>query len=134
MLRVARRTAVLLRRWGMDVRVARLLVVGTVTADQAGLHADARAANLSGAMRCHGGAARRVRDAGRAVVVVDDVLTTGSTAREAQRALEAAGVGVRGVATVAATRKRVPVRSSADGRFRELDYSGASLPKSLPGG
>lgn len=132
MLRVSRCAAALLRRWGIGVRVGRLLVVGTVTEDQAGLHAGARAANLAGAMRCRAGAARRVRDAGQAVVVVDDVLTTGSTAREAQRALEAAGVVVLGVATVAATRKRLPVRSSPDGRFREADDSGASLPKSLP--
>jgi len=34
------------------------------------------------------------------------VLTTGATAREAQRALEEAGLGVRAVVTVAATHKR----------------------------
>ena len=47
------------------------------------------------------------RGAGRvSILVCDDVLTTGATAREAQRALEDAGLRVRAVVTVAATRKR----------------------------
>ena len=78
-------------------------------ADQAGLDSGQRAANLSGSMRVR---ARAREGLARtrlplSMLVCDDILTTGATAREAQRALEVAGVRVRAVVTVAATRKRV---------------------------
>ncbi|MGN6574997.1 MAG: ComF family protein [Nocardioides sp.] len=101
MLRTARVAAARLRRTGTAASVCRLLVAAGRVEDQAGLGAEARAANLAGAFR-----ARRRPSAGL-VVVVDDVITTGATAREAQRALEASGHVVAGVAAVAATRRRI---------------------------
>ncbi|WP_244929518.1 phosphoribosyltransferase family protein [Nocardioides sp. W7] len=97
-----------LRREGYDVRVARLLRTRPGLVDQAGLDAAARARNLAGSMTCPSGPLHRLAAVlPRArVVICDDVLTTGATAREAQRALEAVGLQVTSVAAVAATRRR----------------------------
>ncbi len=84
------------------------LLVSRGAADQAGLDAGDRATNMAGSMHCPSAALARVgRRWSRAhVLVCDDVLTTGSTAREAQRALEAVGLPPVAVAAVAATRRR----------------------------
>jgi predicted amidophosphoribosyltransferase len=95
---------------GDDVIVQRLLHLRPGVVDQAGLGASERAANLAGSMTCPTAGLRRLgaRRSRVRAVVCDDVLTTGSTAREAQRALEAVGLEVAGVAVVAATRRRSP--------------------------
>lgn len=96
----------------LEVDVARLLRTRPGLVDNAGLDTAGRAANLAGSITCPSPGLRRLarRRPQAQVVVVDDVITTGATAREAQRALEAVGVGVAGIATVAATRKRGPAR------------------------
>jgi predicted amidophosphoribosyltransferase len=113
---ITARAARRLRAEGYDVAVAPLLRTRPGLRDQAGLSAAARAANLAGSLTCPSPRLRRVarRRTGAVVVVCDDVLTTGATAREAQRALAQVGVEVAGIATVAATvRRSLP----AGGRF-----------------
>lgn len=100
--------AALIRGAGHDAVVMRMLRSRPGVQDQAGLDAAARAANLAGSMHCPAQVVRRLAARRHQVrtVVCDDVLTTGATAREAQRALESAGLPVAAIATVAATRRR----------------------------
>jgi predicted amidophosphoribosyltransferase len=122
-LRMARAAARLLRADGHRVHVVELLEQRGEVHDQAGLTAVERSANLTGSMvvRARARAALARCDLELSLLLCDDVLTTGATAREAQRALEDSGLRVRAVATVAATRKRVipprralPLSGSAD--------------------
>lgn len=105
-------TAALVRRAARVLRPERVVAVAPLlvsrgAADQAGLDARGRADNVAGSMRCPSPALARIaRRRGTAYVVVcDDVLTTGATAREAQRALEAVGLAPVAIAAVAATRR-----------------------------
>ena len=102
-LRVVRRASRLLRARGTPTLVRRLLRVQGRPLDQTGLSADERRANLAGRFR----ALRAQGDAPTAtLLLVDDVVTTGATLREAQRALVAAGWRPDGAVAIAATRRR----------------------------
>lgn len=105
---MTRHAARMLRADGREVGVARLLRTRPGVADQAGLDAGQRHDNLAGSMASPARAVRRQAGRRAHVVVCDDVITTGATAREAQRALEAAGVPVLAIAAVAATVRRAP--------------------------
>ncbi|MEV1200953.1 ComF family protein [Microbispora rosea] len=99
---------------GRPAALAPLLRLGRRVADQAGLGSAERAVNLSGAFEVAPGSAARPRPSGRgcgavAVVLVDDVVTTGTTLAEAARALRAAGAEPSAAVTVAATRRRRPI-------------------------
>ena len=83
----------------LDLPVRPLLSLQWAVRDSAGLGAAQRGANLAGAM-----AALRGPGASRpSAVIVDDIVTTGTTVREAARALSEAGWQVSGAAVVAAT-------------------------------
>jgi predicted amidophosphoribosyltransferase len=104
LVRIARAAAARSRRRGLAATVGRPLSPSRRVLDQSTLGAADRAVNLAGSLRCR----RPPRPGAGLVVIVDDVLTTGATAREAQRALEDAGVPVAGIAVLAATRRRWP--------------------------
>jgi predicted amidophosphoribosyltransferase len=97
MLRIARAAVRELTLRGVEASCVPVLRHRRRVADQAGLTAADRTANLEGALR----AKRDLR--GARVIVVDDVVTTGATLAEAARALRAAGAEVPAAAVVAAT-------------------------------
>ena len=77
------------RRLGLDVDPA-IVVRRRRTRQQVGLSSSARERNVAGAFEVHRHAADRLK--GRGVVLVDDVITTGSTVKAITRALRRAGV------------------------------------------
>jgi predicted amidophosphoribosyltransferase len=87
------------------VAVRSALAQARRVADQAGLGAAGRRENLAGAYRLR----RPITDA--AAVLVDDLVTTGSSLTEAARVLRAARIPVLGAATVAATIRRIAPKS-----------------------
>lgn len=99
---LARAAAQRLCAIGVDTVVVQALGYARTTRDQAGLDAEARRANLDGALW----ARPRTGSSPRRIVVVDDVLTTGSTVTEAVRALSAAGRRPSGISVLAATPRR----------------------------
>lgn len=115
--RLARVAAGHLGQLGVAARVcAPLRVVGRPR-DSAGLGAAERVANLSGAFTVHG----RWPPPGRAaVLLLDDVVTTGATLAEAARTLDRAGLPVTGAAVVAATARLHPYPSGPCPRSRVL--------------
>lgn len=108
--RLADRAVRALRRLGHPAVLCRALTPARRVADQAGLGAAERAANLAGSLRVTTGPRSPHRSApaplGSPVVVVDDLVTTGATLAEAARALRGSGAEVVCAATVAATRRR----------------------------
>ena len=107
LVRLARHTARRLRGAGWPVAVGRpvraLPRVDSTTLDSAG-----RAEAASGAFRLRPAVVpgfRRVA-AGRSVVVVDDIVTTGVTLAAVAGLVESAGVAVNAAAVLAATRRR----------------------------
>jgi predicted amidophosphoribosyltransferase len=100
-LELACAAAAALRARGWVVRVTTDLRHCRDSADQAGLSRSERAHNLEGTLA----AARARRPDGSVLVLVDDILTTGATLREAARALRIGGHTVAGAATVATTER-----------------------------
>lgn len=88
----------LLREAGL--RASPILVQAGKSADQAGLDREARQSNRHGSL-----AAVRPLD-GALFLIVDDIVTTGSTLFEAHRAITESGGEVVGFATLAETRRR----------------------------
>lgn len=94
--RVVRTSVDLLRAQGASVRIDHLLQHVRQPRDQSGLTALERRRNLDGALTC-------VRRPTGPVIVVDDIVTTGSTLAAAAQALTAAGARHPCGAAIAAT-------------------------------
>ncbi|MFD4375171.1 ComF family protein [Streptomyces sp. NPDC058486] len=115
--RVALAAAARLRRVGRPARVVPVLRQGRAVADQAGLGARGRRANLAGALEVVPGGARPLA-AGR-VLLVDDLMTTGATLAEAARALGAVHPPFTGRTAGGTGRSRSPGSDFAQHEFEQ---------------
>ncbi|MFI7006700.1 ComF family protein [Streptomyces sp. NPDC050145] len=88
-LRITRAAAGALRRSGVPARVLAVLRQRRTPADQAGLDARQRLANVAGVLEVVEGGAGLLAEVGR-IVLVDDLMTTGASLAEAARAVRAA--------------------------------------------
>jgi predicted amidophosphoribosyltransferase len=110
---LATAAAGMLRRAGVPARTLRAARRRPTRRDSTELDAAARAHNAQDAFVVRRQARARLR--GRTVLVVDDVVTTGSTAAALVAALESAGARVLAVAAVAATQRRCLVTLQGEG-------------------
>jgi predicted amidophosphoribosyltransferase len=81
-----------------EISVVRALRMRALARDSVGLSTSARERNVAGRVLLRG---NRGKLLGTEVVVVDDVVTTGATARESVRILQTAGTPVAAVLTIA---------------------------------
>lgn len=88
-----------------DFQVSRVLKLQKLTIDQSGLSERQRRVNLSGAFV----ADSKCRTSAQ-LLILDDVITTGSTLREAYRALKERNLTVLGAATACASQRRQLIR------------------------
>lgn len=113
--RMARPAAAALRAAGTEVVLARPLRARP-RLDSAGLDARQRAAQAQATLRVRrvraAGTRRWLERTGGQVVLLDDVVTTGSTLTAASTRLSAAGVPVAAAAVLAATRRIHPPAAS----------------------
>ncbi|MEV6544977.1 hypothetical protein [Streptomyces sp. NPDC051665] len=128
--RIALAAAGELRRTGTPARVVAVLRQRRWVADQSGLNSRERMRNLDGALEVVAGGARLL--VGGPVVLVDDLMTTGASLREAARAVRAAIAGGGEVGATAAVYARV----SREGREEHNERSmknGRNMALSAPG-
>ncbi|WP_418957374.1 ComF family protein [Streptomyces tritici] len=118
--RIALAAAALLRRSGRPARVLPVLRQCREVADQSGLGARARSANLRGALEVVPGGERLLGQG--PVVLVDDLMTTGASLTEAARALSA----VHGPFTEGFTRPAAAVVASVPRSFEINRNSGGT--------
>lgn len=102
--RVVDRSVTRLSHSGMSINRVSILQPARPIRDQRSLDSQGRQVNVIGSLRVRRGSSLPSGP----IIIVDDVLTTGSTLREATRALTEAGMGTRiiGAAVIAATGQR----------------------------